>query len=180
MPRFASKTGDLSQAQNVIAYTILADGIPFIYAGQEHQYIGGADPTNREATWLAGYNTSAPLYQLTARLNQVRNTAIYQDANYVTYKNWPIYNDASTIAMRKGLDGHQIVTVLNNRGQGGDAFTLYLPNHGWAVGTQVLEVLGCTTATVDGNGYIPIRMGQGLPKVLYPVSKTAGTGICSR
>lgn len=34
VPRFASLTSDLALAKNVIAFTILADGVPIIYAGQ--------------------------------------------------------------------------------------------------------------------------------------------------
>ena len=72
-PRFASYTSDVSQAKNVIAFTILQDGIPIIYVGQEQHYTGGGVPYDREATWLSGYNTEATLYTWTASTKQIRN-----------------------------------------------------------------------------------------------------------
>jgi alpha-amylase len=54
----------MSLAKNAAAFTIMADGIPIIYAGQEQHYNGGADPANREAVWSSGYNTNAELYKL--------------------------------------------------------------------------------------------------------------------
>jgi alpha-amylase len=51
-PRFANYNPDISLAKNVIAFTILADGIPIIYYGQEQHYAGGNDTDNREALWL--------------------------------------------------------------------------------------------------------------------------------
>jgi alpha-amylase len=76
----------MSLAKNAAAFTIMADGIPIIYAGQEQHYNGGSDPHNREATWLAKYNTESELYKLIAKANAVRNQAIYKSGNYVTYK----------------------------------------------------------------------------------------------
>lgn len=85
-PRFASYTDDMALAKNVAAFTILADGIPIIYAGQEQHYAGGEDPANREATWLGKYNTESELYKLIAASNAIRNHAIFVDKEYVNYK----------------------------------------------------------------------------------------------
>lgn len=85
-PRFANYTSDFSLAKNALAFTILSDGIPIIYAGQEQHYSGGSNPWNREATWLSGFDTSAELYQFIAVLNQIRNYAIAWDNGYTTYK----------------------------------------------------------------------------------------------
>ncbi|KAH9829513.1 Glycoside hydrolase family 13 protein, partial [Teratosphaeria destructans] len=77
-PRFASATGDLALAQNILAFTLLADGIPIIYEGQEQHYDaegGSSDPYNREAIWLSGYDTAAPLYALVTTLNTIRKHA---------------------------------------------------------------------------------------------------------
>lgn len=76
----------MSLAKNAATFNILADGIPIVYAGQEQHYAGGADPENREATWLSGYSTSSELYKLIAQMNAIRNHAIYLDSKYVTYK----------------------------------------------------------------------------------------------
>jgi len=85
-PRFANYTSDFSLAKNVLAFTILSDGIPIIYAGQEQHYSGGSVPNNREAVWLSGFDTSAGLYQWIAKLNKIRNYALQLDTGYTTYK----------------------------------------------------------------------------------------------
>lgn len=85
-PRFANYTSDFSLAKNVLAFTMLTDGIPIIYAGQEQHYSGGSVPNNREAVWLSGFDTSAELYQWIAKLNKIRNYALQLDTGYTTYK----------------------------------------------------------------------------------------------
>ncbi|KAI9931269.1 hypothetical protein ASPWEDRAFT_34175 [Aspergillus wentii DTO 134E9] len=178
-PRFASYTDDMSLAKNAATFNILADGIPIVYAGQEQHYAGGADPENREATWLSGYSTSSELYRLIAQMNAIRNHAIYLDSKYVTYKNWPIYQDKSTIAMRKGTDGSQIITVLSNLGSSGNSYTLSLDGTGYTAGQTVTEVYSCTNVTVDSNGKVPVSMSSGEPRVFYPADHLNGSGICS-
>lgn len=76
----------MSLAKNAAAFTVMADGIPIIYAGQEQHYNGGADPANREAVWLSGYNTDAELYKLIAKANAIRSQAIAKNSRYITYK----------------------------------------------------------------------------------------------
>lgn len=94
----------------------------------------------------------------------MRNVAIASNANYLTYKAWIIYSDDSVIAMRKG-DPDQMIIVVNNQGSGGGSYTLSLGNTGFTSGQSVLEILTCTTVTVDGSGNLPVQMGQGAPKV---------------
>lgn len=76
----------MSLAKNAATFTILADGIPIVYAGQEQHYSGGNDPYNREATWLSGYKTTSELYTHIATSNKIRTHAISQDSGYLTYK----------------------------------------------------------------------------------------------
>ena len=76
----------MALAKNVAAFTIMADGIPIIYAGQEQHYKGGSDPYNREAVWLSGYNTDSELYKLIAKANAIRSHAIYHNDKYLSYK----------------------------------------------------------------------------------------------
>lgn len=76
----------MSLAKNAVAFTIMADGIPIIYAGQEQHYNGGSDPYNREAVWLSGYDTNKDLYKLIATGNAIRSHAIRQDDGYLSYK----------------------------------------------------------------------------------------------
>jgi alpha-amylase len=171
-------TNDTSLAKNAAAFTILSDGIPIIYAGQEQHYSGGADPANREAVWLSGYSTTSELYKLIARTNAIRNHAISRDPAYVTYKNNPIYTDPSTIAMRKGADGAQVVTVLSNLGASGRSYTLSLSGTGYAAGQQLTEVYSCVSVTVNSDGKVPVPMANGLPRVFYPTAMLNGSRIC--
>ncbi|KAJ9376289.1 CAZyme family GH13 [Paecilomyces variotii] len=177
-PRFASYTSDYALAKNAIAFTILSDGIPIIYAGQEQHYSGGSDPANREATWLSGYDTSSGLYTFIAVSNAIRNHAINVDDGYVTYKNYPIYQDDTTIAMRKGSNGTQVVTVLSNLGESGSSYTLSLSGTDYDAGQELTEVYTCTSVTVDESGNIPVAMASGLPRVFYPTESLSGSGLC--
>lgn len=167
----------MSLARNVITYTILADGIPIIYEGQEQHYnaLGGStDPYNREAIWFSDYNTAAPLYQLVATLNTARKMAITAEGNnYINYQNWPIYTDTTTLAMRKG----NMITVLSNKGANGASYTQSIPTQlpsGW----ELTEVLTCQTVYTDSNGYINVPMANGLSRVYYPTASLPGSGLC--
>ncbi|KAJ6096647.1 alpha-amylase [Penicillium sp. IBT 16267x] len=178
-PRFASYTEDMSLAKNVAAFTIMSDGIPIIYAGQEQHYNGGSDPYNREATWLSGYNTNSELYKLIAQANAVRNKAIYQAEDYITYKNYPIYQDDTTLAMRKGYNGTQTITVLSNLGESGSEYTLTLSDAGFVAGLAVTEIFTCSSITVDDSGDVAVPMSSGEPRILYPSSELSGSTLCS-
>ncbi|GCB23537.1 alpha-amylase A type-3 [Aspergillus awamori] len=179
-PRFANYTSDMSLAKNAATFTILADGIPIIYAGQEQHYSGGNDPYNREATWLSGYKTTSELYTHIAASNKIRTHAIKQDTGYLTYKNYPIYQDTSTLAMRKGYNGTQTITVLSNLGASGSSYTLSLPGTGYTAGQKITEIYTCTNLTVNSNGSVPVPMKSGLPRILYPADKLVnGSSFCS-
>jgi alpha-amylase len=181
IPRFASQTSDLSLQKNAIAFTMLADGIPIIYAGQEQQYAGGAVPADREATWLSGYNTGSVLYGFVKQLNQIRSRAVAQDSAYVTYKAVPSQPETNTIVLRKGSAGAQVVGVFSNRGASGATYTLTVSasNSGFVANQALVEVLGCTAYTTDSSGNIAVAMAGGLPLVFYPAAQLAGSGICA-
>ncbi|KAL4909110.1 hypothetical protein BDW74DRAFT_77705 [Aspergillus multicolor] len=179
-PRFASYTNDISQAKNVAAFVILSDGIPIIYAGQEQHYSGNADPANREAVWLSGYDTSSEMYEFIAVTNQIRNHAIYQSSDYISYMNYAVHTTSNTLVMRKGYDGSQVITVLTNAGSGAGSSTFYAQNTGYTAGTQLIEIYTCQDITVSSNGEVPVPMQGGSPRVLYPRSKVVGSGICGR
>ncbi|KAF2458617.1 alpha-amylase [Lineolata rhizophorae] len=179
--RFASLTSDLSLAKNILAFVLLSDGIPIVYAGQEQHYAGDEDPDNREAVWLSGYNTEAPLYKMTATLNAVRNLAVTSNSSYLEYRNWIVYSDESVLAMRKGYDGiGQVVTVLNNQGEDGGEYDLSIGQTGWEEGTSILEVLGCVQATAGSEGMVTVAMAGGEPKVYFAEDSLRGSGICGR
>ncbi|KAK5133489.1 hypothetical protein LTR08_007626 [Meristemomyces frigidus] len=175
-PRFASLTSDMALARNVVTFTMLDDGLPIIYEGQEQHYnaLGGSsDPYNREAMWFSLYDQTAPLYTLIATLNALRKQAASDDATYLTYQNYPIYTDTTTLAMRKG----KMVTVLSNNGAAGAAYTQSIAS-GYAAGTAVTEVLTCATLTADSSGNLVVPMASGQPRVYYPTTGLTGSGLC--
>lgn len=62
-PRFPAATQDLSLVKNAMAFTIMSDGIPIVYQGQEQHFAGGDDPGCREALWSSGYATPSHKYR---------------------------------------------------------------------------------------------------------------------
>lgn len=181
-PRFPSLTSDVSLAQNAIAFAMLQDGIPIVYSGQEQHYSGGAVPNDREAIWLSGYPTDSTLYTWIASVNQIRNQAVYKDSTYLLYQAYPIYSDDSTIAMRKGFDNYQIISVFTNQGAGASSYTLTLPSTdtGFTASQAVVEIGGCTTTSTDSSGNLAVAMSGGVPKIYYPTAQLTGSGICGQ
>ncbi|KAH6619878.1 glycoside hydrolase family 13 protein [Chaetomium sp. MPI-SDFR-AT-0129] len=173
--RFPSLTQD-----KAIAFTMLKDGIPIIYQGQEQFYAGGGTPHQREALWSSGYSTTSEFYTWITKLNQIRAQAIAKDANYLGYNAYPIYSDTNTIAMRKGFDGSQVIGVFTNVGASSSAkATLTSSATGFGAGLALVEVMSCTAYTTDSNGSLDITLGDGLPAVLFPKSALAESNICS-
>ena len=179
--RFPSYTSDISLTKNAIAFTILTDGIPIVYEGQEQHYSGSGVSSNREAVWLSGYATDSEFYKWIAALNQIRNEAIYLDQNYVAYKAYPVYSDSSTIVMRKGNTGSQIISVFTNKGasSGSSTLTLSSTQTGFNASQALIEVMGCTDATTDSSGNLAVTISSGVPTVFFPKSLLTGSGVCS-
>lgn len=180
VPRFASATPDMSAAKNIVTYTMLADGIPIIFQGQEQHMTGGISPyLNRSPLWETDYSVSAPLYQHIALINKFRQHVIATSTNYTIYNNYPIYYDYHSIAMRKGFNGSQVVTILSNLGTSGADYILSLNDTQFTPGTQVTEVLTCTNITINSTGHLDVPMSQGLPRVVYPTSLLYGSELCN-
>ncbi|RDW88123.1 hypothetical protein BP6252_00155 [Coleophoma cylindrospora] len=179
-PRFPSLTSDISLTKNAIAFTMLQDGIPITYYGQEQHYSGGAVPADREALWSSSYDTSATLYTWITALNEIRTHAISKQAAYLTYKAYPVYSDSSTIVMRKGNQGYQTIGVFTNLGASGSSYTLTLtPSEtGFTASQALVEVMSCTAYTTDSSGNLVVAMAGGLPRVFYPLAQLTGSGIC--
>ena len=175
--RFPSITEDMSLVKNVIVFTMLADGIPIIYSGQEQHLNGGHDPYDREAIWLTGYNSGTSLYHLVAQLNQIRKRAINQSSSYVTSQSQIIYDDPHNLAFSKG---HQTVAVYNNFGASAGTYTLNLSNTGFDNCAEVMEVLSCQKVNVGCNGILSATVTGGLPLVYFPVGGLKGSGICGQ
>ncbi|KAI9693236.1 MAG: hypothetical protein M1822_005232 [Bathelium mastoideum] len=183
VPRFAQLNPDFAAAHNVISFTLLADGIPILYQGQEQHYasVGGSgDPFNREAIWFSQYNQKAPLYSLVQLLLKLRKWAISVDQNYLSYNGWPIYNDTHTLAMRKGYPGKQVLAVLTNVGSQGANYSVELrASYTAATAGQLwMDTLTCGNVTADSQGNINITIVGGVPRILFPKTALESSGIC--
>lgn len=179
-PRFPSYTQDLSLIKNVITYSVIADGIPVVYYGQEQKFAAAFNPVNREALWPSNYDTTTPLYTLTAALNAIRTHAFKQSRDYGSSIMTAIYHDQHNVAFRKGPAGDQVVTVLSNAGEQSGSPTLTLParDTGFQAGAKITEVLTCKEVTADGNGNVNVAIPQGLPGVYYPSAGLSGSSLC--
>ncbi|OJJ51285.1 hypothetical protein ASPZODRAFT_148590 [Penicilliopsis zonata CBS 506.65] len=174
--RFASLTDDLALAKNVVTFTLLFDGVPLIYQGQEQHFKGSATPENREALWLSGYNTTAPLYQLIAKLNRLRQHIFAIDPEYIAEQSYPIFTGGSEIGIHKGIDGRQVIMILSTQGTASTAYTFNIPVT-YAPGVVAMDILNCVNYTVDVNGNLDMFMDKGEPRVLYPVQFMPGSGF---
>ncbi|MCJ1234349.1 hypothetical protein MMC14_002310 [Varicellaria rhodocarpa] len=177
LPRFANMTSDASLMKNAQAFSMLSDGIPVVYQGQEQGFTGGDDPTNREALWLSGFQKT-DLYNFTSTINDLRRRVISQSPKYTTSNNTVIYNDTTTIGMLKGVTGNQILTVLTNTGEKGANSTVNIEHTGFTQNEKLVEVFGCTTVQAGVGGSVAVPMSNGLPKVYYSSSGLNGTSIC--
>ncbi|KAF1349150.1 alpha-amylase [Delphinella strobiligena] len=178
--RFPSFTSDMSLAKNAIGFTMLADGIPIVYQGQEQYLSGSTVPENREAIWLSSYSTTSTLYTFITTMNKIRRQAIEQDSNYLTASATTAYSDSSTIVMRKGSTGSQVIGVFSNSGvSGSHSFTLTSSNSGFTAGQSVTELINCTTYKTDSSGNLAVTITGGLPQVFYPTSELSGNSVCN-
>lgn len=175
--RFGNLIGDMALAKNAIAFTMLMDGIPVIYQGQEQHFSGGNDPDNRQGLWSSGYRTEAELYGWFALLNKIRSFAIEQDQAFVPFQASPIWSDNHTVAMKKA----QIVSVLTNIGTGPKSYNISLPSSGtgYSAGQEIVDLLapGCTRYTTSSNGSLAFEMTSA-PKVFYPAARLGSSDLC--
>jgi alpha-amylase len=182
--RFPSMNEDITLARNVITFNMLSEGIPIIYNGQEQHYNGSDDPNNREAIWLSGYNTNAPLYQHIKKLNQIRNWFVNSVENQSDYSNYWAYKANVTIiddhhlALRKGMDmdGYAIYSIINNNGANADNVTVECPSD-FIENTYMVELFTCAHARVGYHGVFKATT-NGEPQVWYPAQYLSNSGFC--
>ncbi|GAM91000.1 hypothetical protein ANO11243_090470 [Dothideomycetidae sp. 11243] len=182
--RFAFTNQDWSLAKNILTYTILGDGIPIVYQGQEQHYAAegsgstGGDPWNREALWYSDYNNNAELAVVVKAANAIRTRAGSVDAAYWTSKTQVLHTDSHNIVLSRGSVGKQILAVLTNAGSAAGSSTLQIQNSGFAQGAVVQDVIACGTTIIGYGGNMSVTTNGGVPVVYYPVSLLKGSGIC--
>lgn len=82
------------------------------------------------------------------------------------------------MATRKGPEGVQIVSVFSNQGEAGGKYELSVGPDAFAVGTEVIEVFGCTVSKANEAGNVTALMAAGLPKAFFPTGQMEGSGLC--
>ncbi|KAL2820140.1 glycoside hydrolase superfamily [Aspergillus cavernicola] len=176
--RIPSMNKDIALAKNVLTFTMLFDGIPMIYQGQEHHLDGSGTPKNREALWLSKYNTDAELYQLITKLNAIRTHAYNLGSDYVDQQTRPIFRGGSELAFSKGVEGRQVIMVLSTQGgTQAEPYTIRMPVS-YNAGTMATDVLHCVNYTIDAGGHLVMPMVAGEPRVLFPTTLMGGSGLC--
>lgn len=176
MPRVAATNADASIAQNTLAFTMLGDGIPIIYYGQEHNLNGGNDPYNRAATWLRqnGALSEVQLVEFVALLNKIRSWAIKKSPGYTTYGTYTLNYSKYQISMRKDV----IRTILTNAGSSQTAGAYITQGSEFSNGAPVVDLISCKTYTANDQGEVTVDVGSGAVVVLMEESLAAGSGIC--
>lgn len=176
--RIPTLTSDKALIKNAMAYPLLLDGIPIIYYGQEQGFAGENDPYNRAALWPSGYNNESEYYRLFSVLNYARSLAISLDSDYTTYKSELLYTSDHTIAMRKGKDGSQLISVLSNLGSNSTQ-QIYVSNTGFSADSEVYEIISCKSSTTDSEGNLWITV-TGDPQVYVSETFISGSSICNK
>ncbi|KAM0714716.1 hypothetical protein Q7P37_009754 [Cladosporium fusiforme] len=162
IPRFPTKSNDTARAKNVLTFTMLSDGIPILYQGQEQHYqaMGGStDPYNREALWLSDYNNDHELYQFVRRLNYIRKQASRDDNSFLERQAQVLYTDSNVIAIQKA----ELLIVLSNRGLGSVNHTREVSSD-YEPGSSITELLTCTKMIVDASGITEVTIMDGRAK----------------
>ncbi|KAJ5690457.1 glycoside hydrolase superfamily [Penicillium macrosclerotiorum] len=167
----------LKIAKNTLTFTILFDGIPMIYQGQEQHFNGTGQPENREAVWLSSYNNGTELYHLIATLNRIRKHAYSLDPGYLDLPTRTVFQGGSELGFYKGVEGRQVLMLLSTQGINGGSYPVGMPVS-FNAGTAVTEVLGCTAYEVDDVGQLTVNMAKGEPRVFFPSHLMEGSGLC--
>ena len=175
--RFGSKSEDISQQKNALAFTIMTDGIPIVYYGAEQRFKGKSDPGNREALWLnpTGYDTNSTLYKFIQTLNIARN-AVGEQLAGADFSNWSgfwaykakiLYSNDDALVFRKGYDT-SIVTALTNGGEGDiSRGPFHMGDTNLVEGATIVDVLSCTSMEVGLYGEFDITLTNGEPQVSF-------------
>ncbi|KAF9889657.1 hypothetical protein FE257_007165 [Aspergillus nanangensis] len=176
--RTPSMNSDMALAKNILTFTLLFDGIPMIYQGQEQHLKSSGTPRNREALWLTKYDVESELYRLIATLNAIRRHAYEMGADYLDDETATIYRGGSELGFRKGVEGRQLIMVLSSQGSSqAKPYSVTLPSS-YNAGVAVIDVLDCHNYTVSDTGELIVPMEKGEPHVFFPTSLMPGSGLC--
>ncbi|RDW76969.1 alpha-amylase [Coleophoma cylindrospora] len=168
MPRFTHDTNsDVTIVKSALCWTVLTDGIPIIYYGQEQSYSGDGDPGSRELMWTSEYKIT-PLYQFIALLNKIRKLS--WNAGFGSNLTIALHTDVNIVVTQKG----PLLMVLSNKGSHSKSRMIPVrtafPN-----GTVLVNVLNGQSIIVKNTINITVVAGQ--PQLYLPL--TLASHICS-
>ncbi|KAM3068104.1 hypothetical protein ACMFMG_011153 [Clarireedia jacksonii] len=164
MPRFTHDTSsDISVVKNAMAWTLLTDGVPIIYYGQEQSFSGDGDPGSRELMWTSEY-TITPLYEYIGLLNHVRR--ISWDAGFGSHLAMVLDVDSNVAIIQKG----PVLLVLSNQGSDSKPRSISGQTK-FSRGTVLVDVLTGQSVLVGRSAKITIMAGQ--PRIFLPLKLAA-------
>ncbi|GJE95538.1 glycoside hydrolase family 13 protein [Phanerochaete sordida] len=173
-PRFGGQTQDQSLIMNAMAWPFVQDGIPIMYYGQEQAYSGGADPANREALWLSGYETDKPLVKHAMALNAARKAAANASSSFYSTPIKFLQNTGTQLAVSKP----PLLALLSNQGSSSSP-QWSVASAGYKANEDLVDVVSCTKVTADSNGGVSTTAQSGKPVVLVPASALPKSGsVC--
>jgi alpha-amylase len=148
--RFLNGQSDVTLFRAALAYSILSDGIPIVYYGDEFLFHGGEDPENREAFWEnASFNASAaPLGSMMASLNELRRAKRLWEVPNAQLERW---QDDNFYAFTKGDTLLAAFTNAGSHGQVQQRTVTFLPSS-WPLGTKLCSPLDCSICATVSAG----------------------------
>ncbi|RUP00750.1 hypothetical protein BC936DRAFT_140715 [Jimgerdemannia flammicorona] len=153
-PRFLNTYNDLSLFKNALTFTLLAEGIPIVYYGDEQAYAGGADPGCREPLWTSGYNTNSEMYLFIQKVIMQARKKLGTDTYMSLWVNDKIF------AFRRGKG----LVVLSNYGLGsGTTQTVNLSGQ-FTEGTKLVDIFTGQSITVS-SGSVTVTISNGMPLI---------------
>ncbi len=170
-----SANGDLAALRNVMTLLMTADGIPCLYYGDELDFAGGNDPSNREVLWTTGFPKTGDTFRQFSKLARLRKGYLALrrgDTNVVfSTPHTAAEDDAGMFAFeRTGADAgdRYALVVLNTNGRkSSSAITSKLTI---SPGTTLVDVLDPQGAmfTVAADGTAKVTLAAQSARILVP------------
>ncbi|TFY83801.1 hypothetical protein EWM64_g220 [Hericium alpestre] len=161
--------------KNAMTYLFIHDGLPIVYYGQEQDYNGAIDPSNREALWFSAYQKEKPMVKYIKTLNGARKAAIAAPKNFLTTPLKFLAVENTSFAVSKP----PMLALLTNAGNQSHNVTWSVPDAGFAPNETLVDVLSCEKVEADGHGGVNVRAIGGMPQMLMPaLIAIQGRALC--
>lgn len=115
------------------------------------------------------------MYKHFAKLNMARSAVGQSQSSFYTTKASIVDSTDSEIVISKA----PMLSILSNRGAGSGNNSMKVSNLAYDANTQLLDVIGCKTMTVNGDKSMDIIVQDGAPQVFVPASLNQDNKICA-